>query len=315
MAEECFPAKMRREYAGRRQMLKGDMLKKDGIRRAVIPAAGMGTRFLPITRAQPKEMLPVVDKPVIQYVVEEAISSGIEDILIITGRGKRAIEDHFDISCELERKLKKSDLTLLDQDRQISNMADIHYIRQKEQKGLGDAILHAERHCNDEPFVVLLGDTITVPCNGAKTCTSQMIDVFHKYQKTVVAVEQVPQNKVKDYGIIDGTLLEDGVYEIRDIVEKPSPKEAPSDLGAIGRYILTPDIFDILRNVKPGHGGEIQLTDALRCLNGSIGLVACCKRYDIGDKLGWMKSSIEMTLAREEFADDLRAFMKTLLQD
>jgi len=315
MAEECFPAKMRREYAGRRQMLKGDMLKKDGIRRAVIPAAGMGTRFLPITRAQPKEMLPVVDKPVIQYVVEEAISSGIEDILIITGRGKRAIEDHFDISCELERKLKKSDLTLLDQDRQISNMADIHYIRQKEQKGLGDAILHAERHCNDEPFVVLLGDTITVPCNGAKTCTSQMIDVFHKYQKTVVAVEQVPQNKVKDYGIIDGTLLEDGVYEIKDIVEKPSPKEAPSDLGAIGRYILTPDIFDILRNVKPGHGGEIQLTDALRCLNGSIGLVACCKRYDIGDKLGWMKSSIEMTLAREEFADDLRVFMRTLLRD
>ncbi len=316
MAEECSLARMQKEYAGKHKMLKDDMLKKFGIRKAVIPAAGMGTRFLPITRAQPKEMLPVVDKPVIQYVVEEAISSGIEDILIITGRGKRAIEDHFDLSCELERKLKKkSDSTLFDLERQISNMADIHYIRQKEQKGLGDAILHAERHCDDEPFVVLLGDTITVPCNGAKTCTSQMIDVFHKYQKTIVAVEQVPENKVKDYGIIDGTLLEDGVYKIRDIVEKPSPKEAPSNLGAIGRYILTPDIFDILRNVKPGHGGEIQLTDALRCLNGSIGLVACCKRYDIGDKLGWMKSSIEMTLAREEFADEIKAFMRTLLRD
>ena len=280
----------------------------------MIPAAGMGTRFLPITRAQPKEMLPVVDKPVIQYVVEEAISSGIDDILIITGRGKRAIEDHFDLSCELERTLKqKKDPTFFDQDRQISNMADIHYIRQKEQKGLGDAILHAARHCDDEPFAVLLGDTITVPCDDAKTCTSQMIDAFNKYHRTVVAVERILQNKVKDYGIIDGVSLGDGVYEIKDIVEKPSPKNAPSDLGAIGRYILTPEIFDILREIKPGHGGEIQLTDALRHLNGSIGLVTCCKRYDIGDKLGWMKSSIEMTLAREEFADDLRAFMKALL--
>jgi UTP--glucose-1-phosphate uridylyltransferase len=259
-------------------------------------------------------MLPVVDKPVIQYVVEEAISSGIEDILIITGRGKRAIEDHFDVSCELERKLKRQkDPKLFDQDKQISNMADIHYIRQKEQKGLGDAILHAARHCDDEPFAVLLGDTITVPCNSAKTCTSQMIDAFNKYRKTVVAVERVPQNKVKDYGIVDGVLLEEDVYEIKDIVEKPSPKNAPSDLGAIGRYILTPEIFEILREIEPGRGSEIQLTDALRHLNGSIGLVTRCKRYDIGDKLGWMKSSIEMALAREEFADDLRAFMKDLL--
>ena len=291
-------------------------MKISGIRKAVIPAAGMGTRFLPMTRAQPKEMLPVVDKPVIQYVVEEAISSGIEDILIITGRGKRAIEDHFDISCELQRKLKQNgDSTLFDQDRHISYMADIHYIRQKEHKGLGDAILHAQRHCDDEPFAVLLGDTITIPCDGAKACTSQMIDVFKKYKKTVVAVEQVPLNKVKDYGIIDGTILEDGVYEIMDIVEKPSREKAPSDLGAIGRYILTPDIFDILKDVEPGHGGEIQLTDAIRRLNGSIGLVTRCKRYDIGDKLGWMKSSIEMTMARVEFADELRDFMKALLSD
>ena len=261
-------------------------------------------------------MLPVVDKPVIQYVVEEAISSGIDDILIITGRGKRAIEDHFDVSCDLERRLsQKKDLTLFDQDKKISNMADIHYIRQKEQKGLGDAILHAARHCDDEPFAVLLGDTITIPLEGAQTCTGQMIEAFNKYRKTVVAVERVPQNKVKDYGIIDGILLEEGVYGIRDIVEKPSPKKAPSNLGAIGRYILTPDIFELLREIEPGHGDEIQLTDALRCLNESIGLVTRCKRYDIGDKLGWMKSSIEMALAREEFADDLWAFMKDLLVD
>jgi UTP--glucose-1-phosphate uridylyltransferase len=289
-------------------------MKRSGIRKAVIPAAGMGTRFLPITRAQPKEMLPVVDKPVIQYVVEEAISSGIEDILIITGRGKRAIEDHFDLSCELQRKLKRTtDSRLFDQDRHISNMADIHYIRQKEHKGLGDAILHAERHCDDEPFVVLLGDTITVPYDRAKTCTSQMIDIFNNYKKTIIAVEHVLPNKVRDYGIIDGALLEEGIYDIRDIVEKPFPEKAPSDLGAIGRYILTPEIFDILQDVEPGHGGEIQLTDALRRLNGSIGFVSRCKRYDIGDKLGWMKSSIEMTLAREEFADDLRTFLKNLL--
>ena len=291
-------------------------MRKNSIRKAVIPAAGMGTRFLPITRAQPKEMLPVVDKPVIQYVVEEAISSGIEDLLIITGRGKRAIEDHFDFSCELERKLKlKEDRALFDQDKQISSMADIHYIRQKEQKGLGDAILHAERHCDDEPFAVLLGDTITVPCDGAKTCTCQMIDAFVKYKKTIIAIEQVPQNKVKDYGIIDGEPLGEGVYKIKDIVEKPSPKNAPSNFGAIGRYILTPDIFDILRNVEPGHGSEIQLTDALKQLNGPIGLVTCCKRYDIGDKLGWMKSSIELALVRDEFADELKAFMRALLKD
>ena len=290
-------------------------MQKSFVRKAVIPAAGMGTRFLPITRAQPKEMLPVVDKPVIQYVVEEAVSSGIDDILIITGRGKRAIEDHFDLSCDLDRKLKeKKNSELFDQNQYISNMADIHYIRQKEQNGLGDAILHAERHCDNEPFVVLLGDTITVPRNGAKTCTSQMVDVFNRYQKTIVAIEEVPLNKVKDYGIIDGTLLEDGVYEIRDIVEKPSSKEAPSNLGAIGRYVLTPDIFDVLRNIGPGHGGEIQLTDALKRIRG-IGLITSCRRYDIGDKLGWMKSSIEMTLGREEYASELMLFMKGLLDE
>ncbi|HOV82952.1 MAG TPA: UTP--glucose-1-phosphate uridylyltransferase GalU [Methanothrix sp.] len=286
------------------------------MRKAVIPAAGMGTRFLPITRAQPKEMLPVVDKPVIQYVVEEAIASGIEDILIITGRGKRAIEDHFDCSCDLERALiKRNDTKLFDQDKTISNLADIHYIRQKEQRGLGDAVLHAERHCDGEPFAVLLGDTITVPSEGAKSCTSQMMDAFEKYQRTIIAVERVPKNKVKDYGIISGMAIEDGVYEIMDIVEKPSAEKAPSDLGAIGRYILMPEIFDVLREIQPGYGNELQLTDALRRFSGSIGLVTRCQRYDIGDKLGWMKSSIELAIAREEFADELKAFMRDLLRE
>jgi len=291
-------------------------MKNQSIRKAVIPAAGMGTRFLPITRAQPKEMLPVVDKPVIQYVVEEAIASGIEDILIITGRGKRAIEDHFDCSCDLERALiKRNDTKLFDQDKTISNLADIHYIRQKEQRGLGDAVLHAERHCDGEPFAVLLGDTITVPSEGAKSCTSQMMDAFEKYQRTIIAVERVPKNKVKDYGIISGMAIEDGVYEIMDIVEKPSAEKAPSDLGAIGRYILMPEIFDVLREIQPGYGNELQLTDALRRFSGSIGLVTRCQRYDIGDKLGWMKSSIELAIAREEFADELKAFMRDLLRE
>lgn len=286
------------------------------IRKAVIPAAGLGTRFLPITRAQPKEMLPVVDKPVIQYVVEEALSSGIEDILIITGRGKRAIEDHFDLSCELERNLlQKNDARLYEQYRRISDLADIHYIRQKEPRGLGDAILHAERHCDGEPFAVLLGDTITIPYKDSAPCTAQMIEAYKKYQTTIVAVERVPKNKIQDYGIIAGTLLDEGVYRINDIVEKPSPQEAPSDLGAIGRYILMPEIFDILRAIKPGYGGEIQLTDALRFCGDSIGLVTRCRRYDIGDKISWMKSSLELALARDEFAEELRTFMKSILKE
>ena len=286
------------------------------VRRAVIPAAGLGTRFLPLTKAQPKEMLPVVDKPVIQYVVEEAVLSGIEDILIITGRSKRAIEDHFDACFELEWNLKqKGDRDLFEQTESLSNMVDIHYIRQKEQKGLGDAILHAKRHCDCEPFAVLLGDTITIPHEGEKTCTLQMIDAFNNYQRSIIAVEPVAEEKIKDYGIIDGKELENGAYVIQDIVEKPKPSDAPSNLGAIGRYVLTPDIFDLLEDTKPGHGGEVQLTDALRRLDQPIGLKTKCRRYDIGDKLGWMKSSIELTLDREEFAEELRAFMKSLLRD
>jgi UTP--glucose-1-phosphate uridylyltransferase len=206
------------------------------VRKVVIPAAGMGTRFLPITKAQPKEMLPVVDKPVIQYVVEEAIQSGLEDILIITGRNKRAIEDHFDRCFELEAKFSgDEDNPFSEALNTLSEFPDIHFIRQREQKGLGDAILHAERYCDDEPFAVLLGDTICISPEGYGPCTLQMIEAFGKYQRSVIAVEQVPRKKIQDYGIIDGRKTSPGVYEIDNIVEKPDPREAPSDLGAIGR--------------------------------------------------------------------------------
>jgi UTP--glucose-1-phosphate uridylyltransferase len=290
-------------------------VEKEVVRKAVIPAAGLGIRFLPMTKAQPKEMLPVVDKPVIQYVVEEAIQSGIKDILIITGRGKKAIEDHFDSSFELEWRLKqKGDIRLFEQAENLSKMVDIHYIRQKEQRGLGDAILHAERHCDDEPFAVLLGDTITIPYPREKTCTYQMIKAFQKHNKTIIAIENVPSEKIQDYGIIDGDEIESSTYEINDIIEKPRPDRAPSNLGAIGRYILAPDIFDILKDTRPGYGGEVQLTDALRRLKKPIGLITKCRRYDIGDKLGWMKSSIEIAMEREEFAKDLKPFLIGLLQ-
>jgi UTP--glucose-1-phosphate uridylyltransferase len=291
------------------------MEKKHSVRKVVIPAAGFGTRFLPITKAQPKEMLPIVDKPVIQYVVEEAIVSGITDILIITGRNKRAIEDHFDRSIELESKFD-GDRTnpYYGSLKSLSDMPDLHYIRQKEQKGLGDAVLLAERHCDDEPFAVLLGDTICVSPPGAGTCTCQMMDAYERYKKPIIAIEPVPQSKIKDYGIIDGKEISKGVFRIKDIIEKPAPDRAPSNLGAIGRYILTPEIFPLLRAIPPGHHGEIQLTDALRQLDEPLGLITECRRYDIGDKLGWMKSSIELTLEREEFEDDMRTFLSGLVR-
>lgn len=291
------------------------MKSSQKVRKVVIPAAGLGTRFLPITKAQPKEMLPVVDKPVIQYVVEEAILSGIEDIIIITGRNKRAIEDHFDRCFELEAKFNNRKGNEFSETLEsLSEFPDIHFIRQREQRGLGDAVLHAEKHCDNEPFAVLLGDTICVSPKNVGTCTRQMIDAFDKYHRAIIAVEPVPQYKIRDYGIIDGRELEKNVYEIYDIVEKPAPEHAPSNLGAIGRYILTPDIFPLLHEAAPGVGGEIQLTDALRKLSNPVGLVTNCRRYDIGDKLGWMKSSIELTLEREEFARDLRPFLIELLK-
>jgi UTP--glucose-1-phosphate uridylyltransferase len=291
------------------------MKKKHNIRKVVIPAAGFGTRFLPMTKAQPKEMLPVVDKPVIQYVVEEAIASGISDILIITGRNKRAIEDHFDRSFELESKFDTDKTNpFYGSLRSLADLPDLHYIRQKEQKGLGDAVLLAERHCDDEPFAVLLGDTICISPPGVATCTRQMMDAYDRYKKPIIAVEPVPKNKIKDYGIIDGKEIAKGVFSIRDIVEKPAPSRAPSKLGAIGRYILPPEIFSLLRATPPGHHGELQLTDALRQLAEPLGLVTDCRRYDIGDKLGWMRSSIELTLEREEFADEMRKFLSGILR-
>ena len=291
------------------------MKKPHSVRKVVIPAAGLGTRFLPITKAQPKEMLPVVDKPVIQYVVEEAILSGIDDILIITGRNKRAIEDHFDRCFELEAKYKNPGKNpFMKTIKSFASFPNIHFIRQREQKGLGDAVLHAERHCDDEPFAVLLGDTICISPKNINPCTLQMIEAYEYYHRPIIAIESVPKNKIKDYGIIDGREIAKDVYEIKDIVEKPSPKKTPSNLGAIGRYILTPEIFPLLHEGTPGVNGEIQLTDALRKLDQPLGLITNCRRYDIGDKLGWMKSSIELTLEREEFADELKPFLSRLLR-
>ena len=196
----------------------------------------------------------------------------------------------------------------------LSDMPDLHYIRQKEQKGLGDAVLLAERHCDDEPFAVLLGDTICISPPGSATCTRQMMDAYDRYKKSIIAVEPVPRNKIRDYGIIDGTEIAKGVFTIKDIVEKPAPERAPSNLGAIGRYILTAEIFPLLRAIPPGHHGEIQLTDALRQLDEPLGLITDCRRYDIGDKLGWMKSSIELMLEREEFAEEMRTFLSAILR-
>lgn len=277
--------------------------------KAVIPAAGFGTRFLPATKSQPKEMLPVYDKPTIQYVVEEAVASGIDDILIITGRGKRSIEDHFDKSVELEVTLKNADkCDRLKQVRDITGLADICYVRQKNQNGLGDAISCAEKHIGDEAFAVLLGDSIT---KGPKPCTKQLIDVYNKYKSSVISLEAVPQDKIERYGIIDGTQVEPNIYEINHLVEKPPANEAPSNLAIMGRYVLTSDIFDKLKETEGGVGGEIQLTDALSKLNSIYGLAFEGKTYDIGNRFEWLKTSIEFAMNDEESKDDLIEFMRT----
>jgi len=274
------------------------------VTKAVIPAAGFGTRFFPITKAMPKEMVPVVDKPVIQYVVEEAVASGCDDILIITGRNKRAIEDHFDVSAELNMHLQNSgDTKLLEASERLSDLADIHYIRQKEQRGLGDAVLCAKQHVGDEPFAVLLGDTICIPDAGEKPCTAQLADMLVKYQQPVIGVEVVPEHKIKDYGIIDGVLLEERLYDVVDIIEKPSPEEAPSNIGAMGRYLLTADIFEILEHTKPGHKGEIQLTDALREYEKMLGLVSKNVRYDVGDIETWIASNLKLLMMNDRYRE------------
>lgn len=279
--------------------------------KAVIPAAGFGTRFLPATKAQPKEMLPVFDKPTIQYVIEEAVASGIDDIIIITGKNKRSIEDHFDKSFELEYTLQNAGKdNYLKQVRDITDLADICYIRQKEQKGLGDAIYCAKKLIGDEPFAVMLGDTIT---KGATPCTKQLIDVYNKYDASAIAVEEVPMEKVERYGIIKGKEVEKGVYKIDQLVEKPLRDHAPSNLAIMGRYVLSSDIFDKLKETEPGVAGEIQLTDALSKLDAIYGDVFKGKTFDIGNRLDWLKTSIEFALDDPQSKDDLIEYLKTIL--
>ena len=276
--------------------------------KAVIPAAGLGTRFLPATKAQPKEMLPVYDKPTIQYVIEESVNSGVDDILIVTGKGKRSIEDHFDRSFELEHHLKtKGKEDFLKEIEYISDLADIHFIRQKKQKGLGDAIYCAKKHVGNDPFVVMLGDTIT---KDTVPCTKQLIDIYEKYEKSVIALEEVPDEKVERYGIIGGEEIEDSIYKIDKLVEKPPLRVAPSNLAIMGRYVLTPDIFDCIEDVEPGYGGEIQLTDALSKLDEIYGQVFKGESFDIGNRIDWLKTSLRFALEDDDARDDILEFIK-----
>lgn len=284
------------------------------IRKAIIPAAGLGTRFLPATKAQPKEMLPIVDKPTIQYIIEEAIASGIEEILIITGRSKKCIEDHFDRSVELELELKKSGKKeMLKMVEDISNMADIYYIRQKEPKGLGHAISCAKTFVGNEPFAILLGDDVVY--NDEKPCLKQLIDCYNEYNTSVLGVQTVPEDKVNKYGIVDGILIEDRVCKVKGLVEKPSLEEAPSNVAILGRYIVTPKIFEILERTKPGKGGEIQLTDALLELINEEAMYAYNfegRRYDVGDKQGFLEATVEYALRREDLKDGFMEYLKAL---
>lgn len=284
------------------------------VKKAVIPAAGLGTRFLPATKTMPKEMLPLIDYPVIQYVVEEAISSGIDDILIITGRGKRAIEDYFDDSPELEHYLKKKkNKRLLKVVQEVSSLADIHYIRQKEPKGLGDAVLRAEKHIGDEPFALLLGDDVI---RHSIPCTLQLMGIFSQYNAPVIAVEKIPREKISSYGIIQGQQVADSVYILEDIVEKPSFEQAPSDIGAIGRYIFSSEIFDYLRQTPVGIGGEIQLTDAIRLFLEKQKVYAYAfkgKRYDTGDRVGYIKAIIDFALEEPALRNNIMVHMKEAL--
>ena len=281
------------------------------VRKAVIPAAGLGTRFLPATKAQPKEMLPIIDTPTIQYVVQEAVDSGIDDILIISGKGKRAIEDHFDRNFELESRLtEKQEEVFYNAVVRIADMANIHFIRQKETNGLGDAIYHARQHVGDEPFAVLLGDTVV---SSVIPVTQQLIDTYQQYRCTVIAVEEVPEDKVSRYGIAGGSPISDRLMEVNQLVEKPSTDKAPSNLAIAGRYILTSEIFRALEQTPPGKGGEIQLTDALHLLMKKEMMIANTiegKRYDIGNKLDFLKTTVEFALRRKEFSSDFLAFMK-----
>ena len=284
------------------------------VRKAIIPAAGLGTRFLPATKAMPKEMLPIVDKPTIQYIVEEAIGSGIEDIIIVTGKGKRAIEDHFDNAFELETNLEQKQKYDLLEKVQAPSKVDIHYIRQKEPKGLGHAIWCARKFIGDEPFAVLLGDDLVV---AETPSLKQLIEQYNKTLSSIIGVQHVPDSDTHRYGIIDpGKQRANRLYEVHDFIEKPAPNMAPSNLAILGRYILMPEIFMFLENQRPGAGGEIQLTDAIQKLNEIQRVFAYefeGTRYDVGEKIGFIKTTIEFALKNPELRDDVLEFMKEKL--
>lgn len=286
------------------------------IKKAIIPAAGLGTRFLPATKAQPKEMLPIVDKPTIQYIIEEAVESGIEDIVIVNGRNKGSIEDHFDRSIELELELgnkqKEEELKMV---KSISEMANIYFIRQKKPLGLGHAVLSAQKFIGNEPFAVLLGDDVVVARTPA---LKQMMDVYKEYKASIVGVQTVPHEVTFQYGIVDGKCVDERVYKVKDLVEKPPVEEAPSDIAILGRYILTPDVFDYLANQERGAGGEIQLTDALKRMAKEEAVYAYDfkgHRYDCGAKIGFLQAGIEFGLRRPELREELEAYIKRLAED
>ncbi|TVY07453.1 UTP--glucose-1-phosphate uridylyltransferase GalU [Paenibacillus cremeus] len=285
------------------------------VRKAIIPAAGLGTRFLPATKAMPKEMLPIVDKPTIQYIVEEAVESGIEDIIIVTGKGKRAIEDHFDHSFELEYNLlEKGKLDLLNAVQESSQMADVHYIRQKEPRGLGHAIWCARKFIGDEPFAVLLGDDIV---KADKPCLKQLMEQYERYNASIIGVQHVSDDQVSRYGIVDGKKLDERLYNVSHLVEKPKREEAPSNLAILGRYILSPKIFEALGEQREGAGGEIQLTDAIAELNRSEAVYAYDfegVRYDVGEKMGFIQTTIEFALQREDLKFQLLNYLSHILQ-
>lgn len=283
------------------------------VRKAIIPAAGLGTRFLPATKAQPKEMLPIVDKPTIQYIIEEAVASGIEDIIVVTGRNKRSIEDHFDRSIELELELERSGKNeMLQMVCEISEMANLHYIRQKEPRGLGHAILAASHFIGDEPFAVLLGDDVVI---SQKPCLGQMMEVYNEYQTSILGVQTVAHDQVNKYGIIDGHMVDERIFKVDDMVEKPDQDEAPTDVAVLGRYIITPQIFPLLETQDAGKGGEIQLTDALRRLAKEQPVYAYDfkgHRYDVGTKNGFIQANIEFALRDAALKDEMKQYLNAL---
>ncbi len=284
------------------------------IKKAIIPAAGLGTRFLPATKAQPKEMLPIVDKPTIQYIVEEAVASGIEDIIIVTGRTKKSIEDHFDKSVELEMELEKHGKDeLLEIARSVSEIANIYYIRQKEPKGLGHAVLTAKTFIGDEPFAVLLGDDVIT---SEVPCLKQMMDMYETYESTILGVQTVAEDQVNKYGIVQGAQVADRMYTVENMVEKPKIGEAPSNVAVLGRYIITPAIFPLLEKQEAGAGGEIQLTDALCKLAGQEKMYAydfIGRRYDVGSKIVFLQATVDFALDRADLRDEFMTYLKEVV--